>query len=117
MSMAGAPSLRGHTTPETLAIVEDLLGGPGRGGPERGGPGRGSMLLVRVPSLQLAMLARERLEEARDRLGLRLCFAVVLGRPSAELSLPPHFLARLRVRDWLGGPGRGHPQGCGGHCY
>uniref|UniRef100_A0A3B3RUG4 GREB1 like retinoic acid receptor coactivator n=1 Tax=Paramormyrops kingsleyae TaxID=1676925 RepID=A0A3B3RUG4_9TELE len=100
MSMAGAPSLRGHTTPETLAIVEDLLGGPGRGGPERGGPERGSMLLVRVPSLQLAMLARERLEEARDRLGLRLRFAVVLGRPSAEISLPPHFLARLRA--WRG---------------
>ncbi|XP_048868209.1 GREB1-like protein [Brienomyrus brachyistius] len=100
MSMAGAPSLRGHTTPETLAIVEDLLGGPDRGGPDRDGPGRGSMLVVRVPSLQLAMLARERLEEARDRLGLQLRFAVVLGRPSAELSLPPHFLARLRA--WRG---------------
>uniref|UniRef100_A0A8C9SI56 GREB1 like retinoic acid receptor coactivator n=1 Tax=Scleropages formosus TaxID=113540 RepID=A0A8C9SI56_SCLFO len=94
MAVAGAPSLRSHTTPETLAITEELLTGA------RARTGRGSMLLVRVPSLQLAMLARERLEDVRDRLGLHLHFAVVLGGPSAEITLPPAFVARLKA--WRG---------------
>ncbi|KTF73744.1 hypothetical protein cypCar_00050403, partial [Cyprinus carpio] len=58
------------------------------------------MLLVRVPSLQLARLAQERLEEARDKLGLQYRFAVLLGSPAAEISLPVHFCARLRA--WRG---------------
>ncbi|KAL4623357.1 GREB1-like protein [Arapaima gigas] len=94
MAVAGSPSLRSHTTPETLAIIEELLTGA------KGGTGRGSMVLVRVPSLQLAMLARERLEDVRDRLGLHPHFAVVLGGPSAEISLPPPFVARLKA--WRG---------------
>ncbi|KAG7455322.1 hypothetical protein MATL_G00255260 [Megalops atlanticus] len=95
MALAAAPALRDHATPETLAVVEDLLGAPGRGR-----SGRGHMVLLRVPSLQLAMLARERLEEARDRLGLRFRFAVLLGSPASELSLPCHFIDRLRA--WRG---------------
>ncbi|XP_062385890.1 GREB1-like protein isoform X1 [Sardina pilchardus] len=95
MALTVAPPLRDHVTPETLTMVEDLISGPGRGA-----SGRGHMLLVRVPSLQLAMLARERLEEARDRLGLQYRFAVLLGSPAAELSLPRHFCNRLRA--WRG---------------
>ncbi|XP_064202984.1 GREB1-like protein isoform X1 [Anguilla rostrata] len=95
MALMAAPALWDHTTPETRAIVEDLIGSPGRG---QGG--RGHMLLLRVPSLQLAMLARERLEEVRDRLGLQFRFAVLLGSPASELSLPPHFIARLKA--WRG---------------
>ncbi|KAJ8408182.1 hypothetical protein AAFF_G00264100 [Aldrovandia affinis] len=95
MSLAAAPALRDHVTPETRAMVEDLVRSPGRG---RGG--RGHMLLLRVPSLQLAMLARERLEEVRDRLGLRFRFAVLLGSPASELGLQPHFVARLKA--WRG---------------
>uniref|UniRef100_A0AAY4C4M3 GREB1-like protein n=1 Tax=Denticeps clupeoides TaxID=299321 RepID=A0AAY4C4M3_9TELE len=95
MALTAAPSLRDHVTPETLAMVEDLISAPGRDS-----SGRGLMLLVRVPSLQLAMLARERLEDARDKLGLQYRFAVLLGSPASELSLPSHFISRLRA--WWG---------------
>ncbi|CAN9502919.1 unnamed protein product [Ophioblennius macclurei] len=96
MALTSSPSLRDHITPETLAMVEDLINAPGR----EGSQGRGHMLLVRVPSLQLAMLARERLEDVRDKLGLQLCFAVLLGSPASELSLPKNFTSLLRA--WRG---------------
>ncbi|XP_068196041.1 GREB1-like protein isoform X1 [Antennarius striatus] len=96
MALTSSPSLRDHITPETLAMVEDLINAPSR----EGSQGRGHMLLVRVPSLQLAMLARERLEDVRDKLGLGLCFAVLLGSPATELSLPRNFINRLRA--WRG---------------
>ncbi|XP_030629772.1 GREB1-like protein [Chanos chanos] len=101
MALTAAPSLRDHVTPQTLAMVEDLISAPGWGG-----SGRGHMLLVRVPSLQLAILARERLEDARDKLGLQYRFAVILASPASEISLPPHFCARLRAwrccnEDWV----------------
>ncbi|CAL9689191.1 unnamed protein product [Knipowitschia caucasica] len=93
MALTSSPSLRDHITPETLAMVEDLINAPSR----EGSQGRGHMLLVRVPSLQLAMLARERLEDVRDKLGLSLCFAVLLGSPASELSLSKVFNNRLRT--------------------
>uniref|UniRef100_A0A673ZK92 GREB1 like retinoic acid receptor coactivator n=1 Tax=Salmo trutta TaxID=8032 RepID=A0A673ZK92_SALTR len=103
MALTSSPSLRDHITPETLAMVEDLISAPGREGTR----GRGHMLLVRVPSLQLAMLAQERLEDVRDKLGLQFCFAILLGSPATELSLPRHFANRLRAwqgcenEDWI----------------
>uniref|UniRef100_A0A667ZU15 GREB1 like retinoic acid receptor coactivator n=1 Tax=Myripristis murdjan TaxID=586833 RepID=A0A667ZU15_9TELE len=96
MALTSSPSLRDHITPETLAMVEDLISAPAR----EGSQGRGHMLLVRVPSLQLAMLARERLEDVRDKLGLQLCFAVLLGSPASELTLPRNFTSLLR--SWRG---------------
>uniref|UniRef100_A0A8C8HUF8 GREB1-like protein n=1 Tax=Oncorhynchus tshawytscha TaxID=74940 RepID=A0A8C8HUF8_ONCTS len=103
MALISSPSLRDNITPETLAMVEDLISAPGREGTR----GRGHMLLIRVPSLQLAMLAQERLEDVRDKLGLQFCFAILLGNPAAELSLPLHFANRLRAwqgcenEDWI----------------
>uniref|UniRef100_A0A8C7LFI0 GREB1 like retinoic acid receptor coactivator n=1 Tax=Oncorhynchus kisutch TaxID=8019 RepID=A0A8C7LFI0_ONCKI len=103
MALISSPSLRDNITPETLAMVEDLISAPGREGTR----GRGHMLLIRVPSLQLAMLAQERLEDVRDKLGLQFCFAILLGNPAAELSLPRHFANRLRAwqgcenEDWI----------------
>lgn len=94
MALTSTPSLRDHITPETLAMVEDLINAPSR----EGSQGRGHMLLVRVPSLQLAMLARERLEDVRDKLGLQYCFAVLLGSPVTELTLPRSLINRIRVR-------------------
>ncbi|TMS09882.1 GREB1-like protein [Larimichthys crocea] len=96
MALTSSPSLRDHITPETLAMVEDLINAPSR----EGSQGRGHMLLVRVPSLQLAMLARERLEDVRDKLGLQLCFAVLLGSPATELNLARNFTNRLKA--WRG---------------
>ncbi|TRY68187.1 hypothetical protein DNTS_006982 [Danionella cerebrum] len=95
MALTATPSLRDHVTPQTLFMVEDLLSVPGRSK-----HGCGHMLLVRVPSLQLARLAQERLEEARDKLGLQYRFAVLLASPTAEINLPVHFCARLRA--WRG---------------
>ncbi|MGH0145150.1 UNVERIFIED_CONTAM: hypothetical protein FKN15_025062 [Acipenser sinensis] len=95
MALTSMTSLRDHTTPETLGILDDLIGMPGRDK-----SGRGHMLIIRVPSLQLAMLARERLEEVRDKLGLQYRFEVILGSPSSELCLAKHFITRLKA--WRG---------------
>lgn len=90
MALTACPALRDHITPQTLAMVENVMSSTGPGG-------RGHMLLVRVPSLQLARLARERLEEAQQKLGLERRFAVVLGGPTNEINLSPHFCTQLRV--------------------
>ncbi|KAM9719355.1 GREB1-like protein isoform 2-T3 [Menidia menidia] len=96
MALTSSPSLRDHITPETLAMVENLINSANH----EGSQGRGHMLLVRVPSLQLAMLARERLEDVRDKLGLQLCFAVLLGSPASEINLHRTFINRLKA--WRG---------------
>ncbi|TTB71000.1 GREB1-like protein [Bagarius yarrelli] len=90
MALTACPALREHVTPQTLAMVEGVMSCTGQGG-------RGNMLLVRVPSLQLARLARERLEEAQHKLGLERRFAVVLGGPTYEINLTPHFCTQLRA--------------------
>ncbi|XP_012930674.1 GREB1-like protein isoform X2 [Heterocephalus glaber] len=95
MALTTEASLRDHSTPETLSIVDDLLGCPGKGA-----SGRGHMLMIRVPSLQLAMLAKERLQEVRDKLGLQYRFEIILGNPASELSVATHFVARLKT--WRG---------------
>lgn len=92
MALTTVASLRDHSTPETLNIMDDLLSCPGKNR-----SGRGHMLILRVPSVQLAMLAKERLQEVRDKLGLQYRFEVVLGNPASELSVAAHFVARLKV--------------------
>ncbi|XP_075441321.1 GREB1-like protein isoform X2 [Ascaphus truei] len=102
MALTTMASLRDHTTPETLSIIDDLLSSPGKDK-----SGRGHMLIIRVPSVQLAMLAKERLQEVRDKLGLQYRFEVILGNPVSELSVAKHFAARLKVwracehEDWV----------------
>ncbi|KAM4841275.1 GREB1-like protein [Thomomys bottae] len=95
MALTTMASLRDHSTPETLSIIDDLISSPGKSK-----SGRGPMLVIRVPSVQLAMLAKERLQEVRDKLGLQYRFEIVLGNPAAELSVAPHFVARLKM--WRG---------------
>ncbi|KAM4689320.1 GREB1-like protein [Discoglossus pictus] len=95
MALTTMPSLRDHTTPETMSIMDDLLSAPGKDK-----SGRGHMLIIRVPSVQLAMLAKERLQEVRDKLGLQYRFEVLLGNPTSEISVAKHFIARLKV--WRG---------------
>uniref|UniRef100_A0A8C4RD23 GREB1 like retinoic acid receptor coactivator n=1 Tax=Eptatretus burgeri TaxID=7764 RepID=A0A8C4RD23_EPTBU len=88
-------------TAETLQVLAGLV--------HHGDPsGYGHMLLLRLPSVQLARVAFERLRHARDSLGLQFCFEVLLTTPtSAGFTLAPHFLQRLRVwrsidkSDWL----------------
>ncbi|KAM5222301.1 GREB1-like protein isoform 2-T2 [Ctenodactylus gundi] len=95
MALTTMASLRDHSTPETLSIMDDLLSSPGRDK-----SGRGHMLVIRVPSVQLAMLAKERLQEVRDKLGLQYRFEIVLGNPASELSVAAHFVERLK--SWRG---------------
>ncbi|XP_044150404.1 GREB1-like protein isoform X3 [Bufo gargarizans] len=95
MALTTMASLRDHTTPETLSIMDDLLSSPGKDK-----SGQGHMLLIRVPSVQLAMLAKERLQEVRDKLGLQYRFEALLGNPASELCVAKHFVTRLKV--WRG---------------
>ncbi|XP_028925448.1 GREB1-like protein isoform X3 [Ornithorhynchus anatinus] len=95
MALTTMASLRDHSTPETLSIMDDLISSPGKDK-----SGRGHMLIIRVPSVQLAMLAKERLQEVRDKLGLQYRFEIILGNPASELSVASHFVARLKT--WRG---------------
>ncbi|XP_006867348.1 PREDICTED: GREB1-like protein [Chrysochloris asiatica] len=88
-------SLRDHSTPETLSIIDDLISAPGKNK-----SGRGHMLIIRVPSVQLAMLAKEQLQEVRDKLGLQYRFEIILGNPASELNIATHFVTRLKT--WRG---------------
>ncbi|KAL1773732.1 GREB1 isoform X1 [Sigmodon hispidus] len=102
MALTTMASLRDHSTPETLSIMDDLLSCPGKNK-----SGKGHMLIIRVPSVQLAMLAKERLQEVRDKLGLQYRFEIILGSPASELYIAPHFVARLKTwrgndqEDWI----------------
>uniref|UniRef100_A0A2K6EFY5 GREB1 like retinoic acid receptor coactivator n=1 Tax=Propithecus coquereli TaxID=379532 RepID=A0A2K6EFY5_PROCO len=95
MALTTMASLRDHSTPETLSIMDDLISSPGKNR-----SGRGHMLIIRVPSVQLAMLAKERLQEVRDKLGLQYRFEIILGNPASELNVATHFVARLKT--WRG---------------
>ncbi|XP_012870277.1 PREDICTED: GREB1-like protein [Dipodomys ordii] len=95
MALTTMASLRDHSTPETLSIIDDLISSPGKTK-----SGRGHMLIIRVPSVQLAMLAKERLQEVRDKLGLQYRFEIILGNPASELNVATHFVARLKT--WRG---------------
>ncbi|EPQ04881.1 GREB1-like protein [Myotis brandtii] len=95
MALTTMASLRDHSTPETLSIMDDLISSPGKTK-----SGRGHMLIIRVPSVQLAMLAKERLQEVRDKLGLQYRFEIILGNPASEVSVATHFVARLKT--WRG---------------
>ncbi|XP_076769113.1 GREB1-like protein isoform X1 [Arvicanthis niloticus] len=95
MALTTMASLRDHSTPETLSIMDDLITSPGKTK-----SGRGHMLVIRVPSVQLAMLAKERLQEVRDKLGLQYRFEIILGNPASELTVATHFVTRLK--SWRG---------------
>ncbi|XP_069777805.1 GREB1-like protein isoform X2 [Narcine bancroftii] len=95
MAVTSMNLLREHTTPETLSIMDDLISCPGKDE-----NGQGHMLLIRVPSVQLAMLAKERLQDVRDKLGLQYRFEVILGNPAGELSVAKHFISRMK--GWRG---------------
>uniref|UniRef100_A0A8C0VJK3 GREB1-like protein n=1 Tax=Cyanistes caeruleus TaxID=156563 RepID=A0A8C0VJK3_CYACU len=95
MALTTMASLRDHSTPETLSIMDDLITSPGK---DKNGCGH--MLVIRVPSVQLAMLAKERLQEVRDKLGLQYRFEILLGNPASELTIAKHFVTRLKA--WRG---------------
>ncbi|XP_060537987.1 GREB1-like protein isoform X8 [Pantherophis guttatus] len=95
MALTTMSSLRDHSTPEILSIMDDIITAPGKDK-----NGRGHMLVIRIPSVQLAMLAKERLQEARDKLGLQYRFEIILGNPASEVMIAKHFVKRLKA--WRG---------------
>ncbi|KAL2098575.1 hypothetical protein ACEWY4_005055 [Coilia grayii] len=94
MVVAGQAHLQKHTSVETLEIVQCLLGSA-----QRCPSNHGHMVLLRVASPALAMVAQQRLAHVRDKLGFQNHFEVVLGNPSSTLSLGKHFLEQLKV--WM----------------
>ncbi|XP_032810468.2 GREB1-like protein isoform X1 [Petromyzon marinus] len=94
LATAGAHGTEAQCTVETRAMLGAVAGPPHA-------TGRGPMLLLRVPSPQLARVAYERLLDVRRRLGMSYRFEVVLaGADGADLTVGKHFLARLRA--WRG---------------
>ncbi|CAM9434348.1 unnamed protein product [Lampetra fluviatilis] len=94
LATAGAHGAEAQCTVETRAMLGAVAGPPRASG-------RGPMLLLRVPSPQLARVAYERLLDVRRRLGMSYRFEVVLaGADGADLTVGKHFLARLRA--WRG---------------
>ncbi|XP_063039766.1 protein GREB1 [Engraulis encrasicolus] len=94
MVAAGQSHLQKHTSVETLEIVQCLLSAA-----QRCPSNHGHMVLLRVASPALALVAQQRLAHVRDKLGFQNRFEVVLGNPSSALSLGKHFLEQLKV--WM----------------
>ena len=66
--------------------------------------GQGHMVLLRLPSPQLAILAHDKLYTVRDKLGFQYRIDVVLCSSEQEITLDDYFLKRLQVwtqgSDW-----------------
>eukprot|EP00118_Oscarella_pearsei_P004100 m.17052 g.17052 ORF g.17052 m.17052 type:complete len:2013 (+) comp27284_c1_seq1:143-6181(+) len=58
--------------------------------------GLGCSVLIRVPFLRLAKFMHKRLTNARDMLGLKFRFDVILDDGMSELSVSDHYLKRMR---------------------
>ncbi|XP_078613198.1 GREB1-like protein isoform X2 [Branchiostoma floridae x Branchiostoma japonicum] len=95
MTIAGVPGAQEMTTTETLNMLQDVVNAP-----LTSPGGRGSMLLLRVPSIQLAMVAYDKLHSVRDKLGLQYRFDVILSSANTDLTLEEYFLKRMQA--WRG---------------
>lgn len=104
MAARGLPQMKNHTSVETLEITRNLLSAP-----KQCPCGHGLMVLLRVPCSPLAAVAYERLAHVRARLALEEDFEIILGDPTAGITVGKHFVKRLKVA-------RGHqaPWGTGG---
>ncbi|XP_062066115.1 protein GREB1 isoform X2 [Lepus europaeus] len=92
MAVSGLPQMKNHTSVETLEIAQNLLHAPAQC-PR----GHGLMVLLRVPCAPLAAVAYERLAHVRARLALQERFEIVLGNPSAGVTVGKHFVKQLKV--------------------
>ncbi|KAK2501969.1 hypothetical protein MC885_001799 [Smutsia gigantea] len=102
MAVRGLSQMKNYTSVETLEITQNLINSP-----KQCPCGHGLMVLLRVPCSPLAAVAYERLAHVRARLALEEHFEIVLGTPSAGITVGKHFVKRLkvgaRVRDVRGG--------------
>ncbi|XP_077991661.1 GREB1-like protein [Glandiceps talaboti] len=96
MSLCGIRGTKKDTTTETYNMLAEMVNSP-----MKSNQGKGSMVLLRIPSIQLALLAHERLRSVRDKLGLQYRFDIMLSSMTTEFSIDDHFISRLQT--WHGG--------------
>ncbi|XP_069584206.1 protein GREB1 [Ranitomeya imitator] len=92
MAVCGLSQMKSYTSVETLEIVQNLLNSP-----KQCASGHGLMVLMRIPCIQLATLAYERLRHVRERLGLQNRFEVILGTANSAITVGKHFVDQLKV--------------------
>lgn len=92
MWSAGIKPAEPHCTLKTIQIMREIIESP-----VYNSDGSGSMLVIRIPSVELANLAFESLKNTRDRLGFQFRFAIVHDNGVNELEIEEYFLKRLRL--------------------
>ncbi|XP_075717215.1 protein GREB1 [Rhinoderma darwinii] len=92
MAVCGLSQMKSYTSVETLEIIQNLLNSP-----KQCASGHGLMVLLRIPCIQLATLAYERLCHVRERLGLQNRFEVILGTANSAIAIGKHFVDQLKV--------------------
>ncbi|XP_041483730.1 GREB1-like protein isoform X2 [Lytechinus variegatus] len=95
MALAGITHIQSDTTSLTYKILRDLVLAPFQT-PD----GAGHMVLLRIPSPQLAILAHDKLRTVRDKIGYQYRLDIVLCAQDQEILLDDYFLKRLQgLRD------------------
>ncbi|XP_016075192.1 PREDICTED: protein GREB1 isoform X4 [Miniopterus natalensis] len=92
MAVRGLSQMKKYTSVETLEITQNLLNSP-----KQCPCGHGLMVLLRVPCSPLAAVAYERLAHVRARLALEQHFEIILGNPSAGITVGKHFVKQLKM--------------------
>ncbi|XP_078360674.1 GREB1-like protein isoform X2 [Oculina patagonica] len=92
MWSAGIKPAEPHCTLKTIQIMREIIESP-----VHNADGSGAMLVIRIPSVELANLAFESLKNTRDRLGFQFRFAIIHDNGLSELEIEDYFLKRLRV--------------------
>ncbi|XP_030839073.1 GREB1-like protein isoform X3 [Strongylocentrotus purpuratus] len=95
MALAGIPQIQSDTTSLTYKILRDLALAPFQQTPGAGA-GAGHMVLLRIPSPQLAILAHDKLRAVRDKIGYQYRLDIVLCAQDQEILLDDYFLKRLQ---------------------
>ncbi|EDO35176.1 predicted protein, partial [Nematostella vectensis] len=92
MWAAGIKPAEPHCTLKTIQIIREIIETP-----VRNTDGSGTMLLIRIPSVELAGLAYDSVRNVRDRLGFQYRFCVIHDNGAGELEIEEYFLKRLRL--------------------
>uniref|UniRef100_A0A3Q3GQX1 Growth regulating estrogen receptor binding 1 n=1 Tax=Kryptolebias marmoratus TaxID=37003 RepID=A0A3Q3GQX1_KRYMA len=92
--ISSSPNLHKHTSVETMEIVQSLLSAA-----QQCPSHHGHMILLRIPSLALAVWAHRRLSRVRRQLGLEESFEIILGNPNQALTIGQTFTDQIKI--WL----------------
>ncbi|XP_041857099.1 protein GREB1 isoform X2 [Melanotaenia boesemani] len=92
--ISSSHNLHKHTSVETMEIVQSLLTAA-----HQCPAHHGHMVLLRIPSLALAVWAHRRLSRVRKQLGLEESFEIILGNPSQALIIGRIFTDQIKT--WL----------------